>query len=470
MLDARSRRRRTLLGAGLAASVLVATGVGAAGAAPLAGDRTDAAKGAIQGGRARNVILFVGDGMGDSEITMARNYAKGADGRLNMDMLPLTGAYTTYSLHKDTGKPDYVTDSSAGATGWATGTKTYNGAISVDRFGRDLPTVLELAQKAGYVTGDVTTAELTDSTPAAIAAHVPDRSCQGPADMKECPQDAKEKGGPGSIAEQLVDHGVDVLMGGGKRRFDQTVTGGKYTGQTVLAQAQAQGYTTVFDSAGLTGVRKDQKVLGLFSPGIMPPRWNGPAATPFTAEGADNTVPQPCPDTSSAPAGQPTLERMTAEALRLLDAKAERNKDGRGFFLQVEGAGIDLLGHVSNPCSQIGETVGFDDAIALGRAYAAKHPDTLVIVTADHAHASQIVEYPQTAGNHSAGGIRTLLTTEGAPMVISYATNAGAPEAIQGHTGSQVRVAAQGPQAANVLGITNQTDLFHTMSRALGLR
>src|SRR5262249_56544346 len=95
------------------------------------GDRTSAVRQAIDDGSARNVILFIGDGMGDSEITAARNYAVGAAGRLAMDSLPLTGEYTTYAVQElDPALPDYVTDSAASGTGWATGSKTSNGRIS----------------------------------------------------------------------------------------------------------------------------------------------------------------------------------------------------------------------------------------------------------------------------------------------------------------------------------------------------
>jgi alkaline phosphatase len=155
---------------------------------------------------------------------------------------------------------------------------------------------------------------------------------------------------------------------------------------------------------------------------------------------------------------------MTAKALDLLEAKSKKSR--KGFFLQVEGASIDKQDHAENPCGQIGETVEFDKSIALARAWAEKHPDTLIIVTADHGHTSQIVE-AQTATDHSPGAIATLITKDKAPMVISYATNLDGRS--QSHTGTQVRIAAQGPQAANVLGITDQTDLFHTMARALGL-
>ena len=234
----------------VATFVLAAAGLAGAAVAQNGNpDPTTAARQAIEGGKAKNVILFLGDGMGDSEITVARNYLEGAGGRLAMDSLPLTGEYTTYSVDKD-GVVNYVTDSAASGTGWSTGTKTYNGAISVDRQDNDLPTILELAQRAGYATGDITTAELTDATPAVLASHVADRGCQGPSDMAACPQDAKQNGGPGSIAEQMVDHGVDVLIGGGAGRFAQTVAGGPFAGQTVAQQAQAQGYTLVDDRGG----------------------------------------------------------------------------------------------------------------------------------------------------------------------------------------------------------------------------
>src|SRR5262245_350059 len=98
---------------------------------PNSNDDSNDLRRAIDGGRAKNVILFLGDGMGDSEITVARNYQVGANGRLWMDTLPLTGEYTTYALQESNPSLiDYVTDSAASGTGWATGFKTSNGRIS----------------------------------------------------------------------------------------------------------------------------------------------------------------------------------------------------------------------------------------------------------------------------------------------------------------------------------------------------
>jgi uncharacterized protein YjbI with pentapeptide repeats len=154
---------------------------------------------------------------------------------------------------------------------------------------------------------------------------------------------------------------------------------------------------------------------------------------------------------------------MTQEAIQLLEASPKASK---GFFLQVEGASIDKQDHAENPCAQIGETVAFDAAIQVGLAYARDNTDTLVIVTADHGHTSQMID-PQTASDHSPGAISVLTTDEGSPMTVNYPTNLDTRS--QSHTGTEVRVAAQGPQAANVLGVIDQTDLFHIMARDMGV-
>ncbi len=455
-----TRRRRIVAGVTAVVTGLLITSVAKA---RNEDDRSNVIRRAIDSHRARNVIMFLGDGMGDSEITIARNYEKGAAGRLSMDSLALTGEYTTYAVKRGTaGVPDYVTDSAASGTGWSTGHKTYNNAISVDPVTFvPLPTILELAQQAGFKTGNITTAELTDATPAVLDSHITLRGCQGPADMAACPTETKDAGGLGSIAEQTVDHGVDVLMGGGKQRFDQTVTGGPFAGQTVRAQAQAQGYQIATDQAGLDNALPTAKFLGLFAAGNMDLEWTGPLAAPYPGPDPASCI-EPDP---ARPATEPHLSAMTAKAIALLSAKVKGDKRN-GFFLQVEGASIDKQDHAENPCGQIGETIEFDRAIQVALDWAKTNPDTLIIVTADHGHTSQIID-PQTAADHSPGAIATLLTKEGQPMVVNYATNLHGRS--QSHTGTEVRVAAQGPQAANVVGITNQTDLFHTMARALGL-
>ncbi|OKI02680.1 alkaline phosphatase [Streptomyces sp. CB02923] len=409
---------------------------------------------------ARNVILLIGDGMGDSEITLARDYTVGAGGRLHMDRFPSTGTYTTYSVDSQ-GRPDYVTDSAASASAWATGHKTVNGRISKTP-GTDtaLPTILELARAKGLATGSVTTAELTDATPAAMAAHATDRDCQGPADMELCPRDTIARGGPGSIAEQSVRLRPDVLLGGGRQRFDQKITQGPYRGMTVAQQAEKLGYRVVTDARGLRTAAPGRPLLGLFAPGAVPVEWTGrPAA-------AGGTEPQRCVTANPArPAGTPTLGQQTAKALELLTAGARAGGADRGFFLQVEGASIDKQGHEADPCGQIGETAAFDRAVKVARDYADRHPGTLVITTADHGHSSQIVPLDATPPGLSS----TLVTDEGSRLKVSYSTTT-TPEDGQEHTGTQVRIAAQGPYAERVQGVTDQTELFTTITEALRLR
>ena len=423
-------------------------------------DRTEALRAAIVGGRASSVILLIGDGMSDPEITLARNYQLGAAGRLALDTLPLTGSYTTFAVQEDHPTlPEYVADSASTATAWATGMKTSNGRLSTaPGSDRDLRTILEIAHAREFRTGLVTTADLTDATPAALASHVNSRKCRGPAEMSECPKRRKSAGGQGSVAEQEVDHQVNVLLGGGKARFDQVLDGGPHAGKTVIQSARAQGYAVVADAAGLRSARPGAKLLGLFASDNMSLEWGGEPALPYPGSG-----PQKCRQ-GIRPANEPSLAEMTKKAIEWLGA-GEGGR-GRGFFLQVEGASIDKRGHASYPCEQIGETIAFDEAVRVSLDYARSHPDTLVVVTGDHAHTSQIVS-PPDANDHSPGALSTLITSEGAKMTVNYATNL--PGRSQDHTGAQVRIAAQGPQAANVVGVTDQTDLFHTLARALGV-
>ncbi|MFG2789709.1 alkaline phosphatase [Streptomyces sp. NPDC048419] len=442
------------------ATAVVAATSAAVAVTTVAGafDGAQQAKNAIQSGKAKNVILLIGDGMGDSEITLARDYTVGANGRLNMDRFPLTGAYTTYAVHKD-GTPDYVTDSAASGTGWATGVKTVNGRISkTPGSDKSVRTILEMAQKNGYATGSVTTSELTDATPAVLASHVTDRGCQGPADMANCPTDTIAAGGPGSIAEQSVNHKVDVLLGGGKQRFDQKVTDGAYKGLTVSQQAQKLGYQVVTDSAGLKSVKSGKPVLGLFASGNVPVEWTGKAAA------VGGTDAQRCVTSNpNRPSTTPSLADSATKAIQLLEAKQQAKHFKQGFFLQIEGASIDKQDHAADPCGQIGETAAFDRAVKVARDYAAKHPDTLVVTTADHGHTSQIVPLEATPPGLSS----TLVTDEGQQLKVNYSTNT--PGQSQEHTGTEVRIAAQGPLAYRVLGITNQTDLFTTIREALRL-
>lgn len=451
-------RRTAALSALGAVALLPVVGLPVAAQGADGVDRTAEVAAAIDGGKARTVILLIGDGMGDSEITSARNYALGADGRFALDTLPMTGAYTTYSVQRESPYlPDYVPDSAATGTAWATGYKSYDGAVSVRPDGTPEATILELARDAGYATGNVSSSEIQDATPAVLGAHVLERGCKGPEETTEiCPTDATENGGLGSISEQLVETGIDVILGGGKTFYDQTVTDGEYEGDTVLEQAQALGYSVVTDADGLAGAGEDGKLLGLFAPNNLDLEWVGPKSK------KQNTEPGVCTPNADRADSQPHLSDMAQTAIDILEEKTRTQS--KGFFLQIESASIDKQDHASNACGQIGELVEFDKAVQAALDYQLDNPDTLVIVTADHAHTSQIVE----AGSITAGRSVTLTTADGAPMSISYGTSQD--RFSQQHTGAQLRIAASGPQAANVTGMTDQTDLFYTMAEALGLR
>ncbi|MFH8252873.1 alkaline phosphatase [Microbacterium sp. B2969] len=460
-------RALAMIGGGvLVAATLVSTGAVASTIASgwhrLDGDKTNDVKQAIVSGPAKNVILLIGDGMGDSEITVARNYAYGAAGELpGIDALPLTGSYTTYSIYKDgpqRGLPDYVPDSAATGTAWATGSKTYDNAISVDIDGKPMPTLLEIAKANGLRTGDVSTAEIQDATPAVEVAHVDARSCYGP-DSTTCGDDALVAGGLGSISEQLLDARPDVVLGGGLASFQQTAKAGAWNGQTLLDQATDRGYQVVTDAAGLAAVsaaNQSKPLLGLFTPGNFPTRYN---PTTATVGGADS--PTTCTENPSRLDSGLSLASLTNKAIDLL--KSDSNGKGKGFFLQVECASIDKRDHSADACGQIGETIDLDEAVQAALAFAKADGNTLVLVTADHAHTSQIVDStPPTS-------LSTALTTvDGSVMKVSYGTAAAGGS--QQHTGSQVRIAGYGPGAANIVGLTDQTDTFSTISGTLGLK
>jgi alkaline phosphatase len=431
------------------------------GATRLRGDQTKVIAGSIKSGPARNVILVIGDGMGDSEITVARNYLEGAGGAFKgLDALPMTGQMTHYSVYKDTGKPDYAPDSSATGTAWATGVKTYDNAVSIDRTGKPFATLLELAKKSGLATGNVTTSEIQDATPAVEVSHISQRSCYGPViTSTTCPEAAKERGGLGSITEQMLDTRPDVTLGGGSTTFAETAKAGPWAGLTLEQQARARGYRYLTEKSALAGVRRANQrrpLLGLFAPGNLPVKFAPLVATRDGALGpAQSCKPEP------AFSQVPDLKSMTGKALDLLT----KNRAGRrnGFFLQVESASIDKKDHAADACGQIGETQQIDEAISTALDFARKDGRTLVIVTADHAHTSQIVD------NNTPGLTARLATREGSEMVVAYGT-AGVPPASQQHTGTQLRVAGYGPGAANVVGLIDQTDVHFIIKKALRLR
>ena len=454
------RAKRTHL-AFLAVTVFAA--ITAAGALAMvnygggAEDNSREIKRLIDSDKPKNVILLIGDGMGDSEITLAKYYGKGADGTLNMETLPFAGELNTYGLSAGPGPnypPNYVPDSAPTATAWSTGRKTIDARLSQGPSAAEIipgsnagfTTTFEIADKRGMLVGNVSTAEITDATPAAPSSHISQRACHGPADTRTiCPTEAKGAGGLGSIAEQQVDHMLDVNLGGGRNRYLQTLDGST---STVVDYAKSKGYRYVESASELSTVSSLSKgpVLGLFSGSNMTTEFEPLIAAPTPGAGSPTFR---C-DETNRPSNEPSLETMTKKAIQLLENR-------RGFFLQVEGASIDKRDHASDACGQIGETLAFDKAVGVALAYQDKHEDTLVVITADHSHTSQIVP----AGQDVPGFYATLKSDDGVPIRVSYGTGKTPPG--QSHTGARVPVAAIGPQATNVMGVRDQTDLFQTL-------
>lgn len=464
------RKRFAFLLAAALAVAAVGAGVALAGSPLEEGDAKEKSfRKALSDNNPRDVIFFLGDGMGTQEITAARYYL-GVNHQLNVDRLPLTGFDTTYSVKPAASAPylpDYDPDSASTGTAWATGQKTIDERISQGPSsgekvpGENLETILEKAQAQGKKVGDVSTAEITDATPAVLASHMSLRGCQGPSNMAACPLETKAAGGLGSIAEQMVDHKVDVLLGGGRSRFTQPITGGPFTGKNVIQSAEAQGYKYVEDATALsTYDNKSKPVLGLFNNGNMSLEWTGPVA----ALGKGNQPAVPCTE-GARPANEPSLAAMTKKAIQLL-------QNQKGFFLQVEGASIDKQDHATNACGQLGETVAFDEAIGVALDYQETHPDTLIVVTADHSHTSQIVSEDASGSGLPTGYSTNLLTKDGQTLSLTYGTagyggEGKAPVAPSGvsqqHTGAVVPVWGGGPRALRVLGTNDHTDLFSTL-------
>jgi len=467
-----SRRRKGLVAAGVLALGGLAIGSAVQAVTPgFSDDRSAKLASAIDPAKPRNVILIIGDGTDDSIITAARNYELGAAGRFALDELPFTGEMTTYGLKTGPGPVypiNYVSDSAPTASGWSTGHKTVDSRLSQGPSasdtipGTDYETVLETYKKQGKRTGNVSTAEITDATPAAAASHINLRACQGPTDMASCTAAKKSNGGKGSVSEQLVDNKIDVILGGGLNRFNQATD----AGPTVLDYATSEKlrYKNVQTKSELAAVTSlaDGPILGLFAPVNMTPRYKPLVATPAGAGGPSTT----CQDADRGT--QPSLAQMTDKAINLLD-------NPNGFFLQVESAMVDKQEHSSDICGAIGDVLEMDNALKVAQAYQAQHPDTLIIVTGDHAHSTQIVPNgpsTTTGATGATGGkaTSTLKTKDGDPMTVAYSTQPpNDPTATppistsQSHTGSQIRVAASGPQAGNVTGTIDQTDLYKTL-------
>jgi alkaline phosphatase len=393
---------------------------------------------------ARNVILLIGDGMGQAHRFAAQLLAAGRNGRLAMDRLPYLGQMGTTSADA----MSFVTDSAAAATAIATGAKTFNGSVSIDQNGRELTTILELARASGRSVGLVSTCQITDATPAAFAAHVPHR-----ADQSE-------------VARQYIDRNrVDVILGGGAAHWypwgatlppaltaDASCRGIGADGDLV-ALARETGYEFVADATGLCASLDQRRrkpggpLLGLF------------AAQEFFVQSAEGFGAVYDPPVA--------LADLTSAAIEILD------QNPRGFFLMVEESAIDRMAHRNNAPLMLKGVLELDRAVQVALAFADRAPDTLVVVTADHecgglaVAGSQDQPYPYEPGG---GLLDTMLAGEDGPFPVADADYGFVVGwATTGHTAAPVPITASGPGAERLAGEIENTDLFPTMTEAMDL-
>ncbi len=330
--------------------------------------------------RAKNVILFVGDGMGVSTVTASRilegqmQGGRGEDHQLAFETLPYLALSKTYSVNQQ------VSDSAPTMTAMVTGVKTNDSILALDQAavhddfasaaGHELATLLELAEDAGLSTGIVSTARLTHATPAATYAHTVNRDWE---DDASTPEAARKAGYP-DIARQFAEfhhgNGIEVALGGGRLSFlpkdvvdpeYPKLTGARLDGRDLAREWVRQRHhgQYVWNAEQFRAVdpTHTDHLLGLFEPSHM----------------------QYEHDRNRDPAGEPSLTEMTSKALDIL------SRNPRGYFLMVESGRIDHAHHGGNAFRALTDTIELSNAVRLAMQRTWRD-DTLIVVTADHSH------------------------------------------------------------------------------------
>ncbi len=473
-------------------------------------------------GRARNVVLFVGDGMGLSTVTAARilqGQLRGEPGEGNLlrfERLPYVALAKTYNTNQQT------PDSAGTMTALVTGSKTRAGVLSVDESvprgdhravaDHRLRTLLERAEQRGLSTGVVSTTSVTHATPAACYAHSPERDWQNDADL---PEAARADDFP-DIARQLVElrvgDGLEVALGGGRQDFlprevqdpeRPERSGSRRDGRDLTAEWVARrpgaAYVWKLEQLRALDLQQTRHLLGLFEPSHM--QWEV--------------------DRGSDLAGEPSLSEMTRVALEIL------SRNPKGFFLMVEAGRIDHAHHASNAHRALVDTIELDRAVGVALEKTSAD-ETLVIVTADHDHTLAIAGYPTrgnpilglVVGNDERGEPRSepALDASGLPYTTlgylngpgytgaspaqpegakrfphfpptqagvtrgrpdlsqvetgdaSYLQESAVPLRAETHSGEDVPIYAGGPGAHLLHGVQEQSYVYHVMEAALGWR
>ena len=439
--------------------------------------------------RAKNVILFIGDGMGISTITAARIYEAqkrgetGEENQLSFEKFDHLALVKTYNTNAQ------VPDSAGTATAMHSGVKTRIGVLGIgpdaekgvckDALAHPLPLLGEEVKARGLALGIVTTTRITHATPASVYSRSADRDWESDTNI---PADQRADGCK-DIALQLAEAQFDVALGGGTAMFYGKDKGGRRgdpAADLPGAWAAKNGGVVVKDAAALWSAPMDKPVLGLFHPSHMS----------FMAERK--------PDSA-----EPTLTDMTAAAVARLKA------DPDGFYLMVEGGRIDHAHHAGQAGFALEEAVEFARAVQ----WAVDNTDpaeTLIMVTADHSHVFTIAGYPKRGndilglvvppagrGEDGGDGESPVMAIDGKPYTtLGYANGPGAihkdedgdgeharevpqtgiaarqqalvPLGSETHGGEDVALFATGPGASRVRGVIEQNLIYAIIRKALG--
>ena len=445
-------------------------------------------------GEAKNIIFFLGDGMGPSTVTASRIYKYGEDGSLTMDKLERTARIKTYSNDAQT------TDSAPSMAAYMTGVKMNNEVISMSAEtiatppGKDangnlginncaasgngviVPTLLELAKAKGKAVGSITTTELTHATPAATFSHICNRNAQYAIAAQVVP------GGAGY--NTALGDGVDVMMGGGRNHFTPyNVTSnkaGRVDARNLLTELAAKGYTVAASKSDMAAAPFTKKFIGLYSSKSHLEYELDRTATPPLGEGAN----------------QPSLAEMTTKAMDILAQNAN------GYFLMVEGGRIDHALHGTNAKRALTDTIAFDDAVkaALEKARLTDPilANTLIVVTADHDHTLAFNGYGKRGNpildinrnykdglpsKDADGNTYTTLVFGNGPnrpnlrtnldsatvLADNYLQETGVRLASETHGGGDVKLLATGAGAKVFKGTLDNTKVFTLLKSAFGL-
>lgn len=445
--------------------------------------------------RARNIILFVGDGMGISTVTAARilegqlRGESGEENELFFETFPNVALSKTYSTNFQ------VADSAGTMTAMATGVKTLSGVISVNdrvvrgdcgsQHGNELMTFLERAEMGGLSTGVVSTARLTHATPAANYAHSVDRNFESDADAVGM----ADAGNCADIARQLVEfgasgtagNGLEVALGGGRSNFlattqadpEYSVSGARLDGRD-LPREWLQSHSNsayVWNKSQFDRIEpaRTEHLLGLFEPSHMQ----------YEADRDDDSP------------SEPSLSEMTAKAIEIL------SKNASGFYLNVEAGRIDHAHHGINPQRALLDTIALSDAVRTAVAMV-DLSETLIVVTADHSHVFTIAGYPERGnpilGKTAVDG-QALLAADGLPYTtlgyingpergfsgtgerrrdlsatdttsVDFQADVLVPLASETHGGEDVAIYAIGAGSDLIRGVMEQHEIFHVLMQA----